>query len=68
MVNFDLSFNMHHNWEFIKSKFGGGDGGRGGQFFYYSYDNKLLIKTMSDEEKFSFLSKCYDYCKHLAKE
>ena len=32
------------------NKFKGPDGGKGGEFIFFSFDNKLIIKTMSDEE------------------
>jgi len=32
-----------------------GDGGRGGEFIFFSYDNKIVLKTLTDFELNSFV-------------
>ena len=49
MVNTDISFNMEKNIQNIKELFSGE--GKSGEFFYFSTDNKLLIKTLKEDEK-----------------
>ena len=66
MINTDVSFNMEKNIMTIKEQFSG-DGGRSGEFFYFSADNKLLIKTLKEDEKNSILGKIYYYCQHFSK-
>jgi len=48
--------------------FNAGEGaGRSGSFFFFSYDNRFLIKTLLGPEKKIFLSILDDYIEHLKK-
>ena len=42
-----------------------GDGGKSGEFFFFSYDNKLIIKTVSDRELKVLLNILPDYIQHF---
>ena len=42
--------------------------GKSGSFFFYSFDNKFLIKTISQAEKNLFLSMLGDYIDHISKK
>jgi 1-phosphatidylinositol-4-phosphate 5-kinase len=41
------------------------DGGKGGAFFFFTYDNKLIIKTITDGELLAFRKKLIPYFLHL---
>jgi len=43
----------------------GEGGGASGSFFFFSHDNKFLIKTMSKSEKRLFLGMLDDYISHI---
>ena len=43
----------------------GPDGGKGGEFIFFSFDNKLIIKTMSDEELKALRSRLGAYSLHF---
>ena len=46
MVDFELSLNLHNNdTKNINTSL---EGGMGGSFFYISYDNLLIIKSLDD--------------------
>ncbi|CAD8195769.1 unnamed protein product [Paramecium octaurelia] len=49
MINHFKSFDLVANQDQIK-QFKGPDGGKGGAFFFFTHDNKLIIKTLSDQE------------------
>jgi hypothetical protein len=53
------------NFADIEKEFEKADGGAGGGFFYFSYDRKLIIKTINKEELNSFLEKIEDYFKYF---
>jgi len=44
-----------------------GEGGASGEFFFSSFDNKLLIKTVPENEFKVFLKFLTDYIKYLKK-
>lgn len=52
---------MADNFERIKKEFGGPDGGKSGEFFFFSTDNRLMIKTMNTDELLVFLDKLPSY-------
>lgn len=64
MVNLYNSFDPIANQEQIKH-FKGPDGGKGGAFFFFTHDNKLLIKTISDQELIAFRKKLIPYFLHI---
>ena len=45
-VNIPFSLDLNSNHKRILKSTGQGDGGAGGEFFYQSFDNKLIIKTL----------------------
>lgn len=51
--------------ESIQKKFGGPDGGKSGEFFYFSHDRKMIIKTMNQGELDVFLKQLKKYVIHL---
>lgn len=66
LVNIKESFDIAKNITEIKKKFDQPDGGKSGSFFYFTWDKKLLFKTMTTEEKDEYLSKLYNYCLYLS--
>ena len=54
MINFEESLKLDCNIERIAQFGQGPDGGKSGEFFYFTFDNKLIIKTMSDTELLAF--------------
>lgn len=65
MINFDVSLDLLKNDDNIKKANKVGDGGKSGQFFFCTHDNKLIIKTLSSEELQIFLRKFEDYYNYL---
>jgi hypothetical protein len=47
MIDLNNSLDPHDNFEQIK-KFKGPDGGKSGEFFFFTNDNRLIIKTLSE--------------------
>lgn len=45
--------------------FGGPDGGKSGEFFYFSKDRKMMIKTMASGEVDAFMKNLKKYVEHL---
>lgn len=43
----------------------GEGGGASGSFFFFSHDNKFLIKTISQGDKRCFLDMLDDYISHI---
>ena len=64
MLQRSLEVNFNRNQVF-KS---GQGAGKSGSFFFYSFDNKFLIKTISQAEKNLFLSMLGDYIDHISKK
>ncbi|CAD8186384.1 unnamed protein product [Paramecium octaurelia] len=62
--NYSQSFDPISNQEQINS-FKGPDGGKGGAFFFFTFDNKLLIKTISEEELMIIQKNLGSYYLHL---
>ena len=49
-----------------KSVFKAGEGaGQSGSFFFFSHDNRFLIKTLRGDEKIRMLNILDDYIKHI---
>lgn len=47
MIDLEKSLNLINNFPNIKKKFGEvNQGGKSGEFFYSSYDNRIIVKTM----------------------
>ncbi|CAD8111637.1 unnamed protein product [Paramecium sonneborni] len=64
MINHFESFDLIANQNQIK-QFKGPDGGKGGAFFFFSYDNKLIIKTLSDQELLVIKKNLLKYFLHI---
>jgi 1-phosphatidylinositol-4-phosphate 5-kinase len=47
------------------STFGGPDGGKSGEFFFFSWDNKIIIKTMQTAEVVALRKRMYLYGNYL---
>ena len=62
MLQRSLEVNLNRNQVF-KS---GQGAGKSGSFFFYSFDNKFLIKTISQSEKDLFLAMLGDYIDHIS--
>lgn len=45
MINLESSLCLLANKQRIQA-FGGPDGGKSGEFFFFSWDNKIILKTM----------------------
>ena len=57
------SLDINKNKEMI---FRAGEGsGKSGSFFFFSKDNKFLIKTLKKQEKKLFLNMIDDYIDHI---
>ena len=39
--------------------------GKSGSFFFFSHDNKFLIKTMKGNEKWTMINMIDDFIKHI---
>ena len=65
-VNILNSLDLAKNYLQIK-KIMGNSGGKSGEFFFNSYDNKLIIKTLSQEDVEVFKKILADYHDHLVK-
>ena len=63
-VNIEESLNIESNYNAIRAA-SGADGGRSGEFFFFSSDNKLIIKTMSEKELIKMLQILPNYLQHL---
>ncbi|CAK87310.1 unnamed protein product (macronuclear) [Paramecium tetraurelia] len=62
--NYSQSFDPISNQEQINS-FKGPDGGKGGAFFFFTFDNKLLIKTIVEQELLIIQKNLGRYFLHL---
>ena len=66
MINFDISLDLLKNDENIK-KASKMDGGKSGEFFFCTHDNKLIIKTLKSDELRIFLRSFEEYYNYLTK-
>jgi len=65
MINILESLDLLENMDRIVKKFKDGDGGKGGAFMYFTYDNRLVIKTMNEEELKTFKQTLPFYYMHM---
>jgi len=65
MIDILTSLNLLENMDRIVKKFKDGDGGKSGSFMYFTFDNKLVIKTMNEEELKTFKQTLPFYFKHI---
>ena len=66
MIDFDVSLDLIRNDENIK-KANKSDGGKSGEFFFCTHDNKLIVKTLSSNELQIFLKYFEEYYNYLMK-
>lgn len=64
MVNLEESLDLEKNSDKIQ-KFGGPDGGKSGEFFYFTHDNRIIIKTMQVSELMAIRKRMLDYSNYL---
>ncbi|KAM3136445.1 hypothetical protein pb186bvf_011403 [Paramecium bursaria] len=67
MINIEKSLNLIDNYESIMNIIGP-DGGKSGEFFFFSYDNKLILKTITQQEVQSFLGRLGQFTYHYLSE
>ena len=47
-INLEESFNLTRNEELVRNaSVSAADGGKGGEFFFFSFDNRIIMKTLS---------------------
>jgi len=63
-LNLDESLEFRSNAEEIKNS-SGADGGKSGEFFFFSKDKKIIIKTIPDTEKNMMVNILERYIQHL---
>ena len=63
-LNIMETLDFNRNRERIRAA-SGGDGGKSGEFFFFSYDKKLLLKTVPDSEMRMLISILSDYRLHF---
>lgn len=50
LIDFNDSLDFEKNKQAILKSTGTAEGGCSGEFFYFTYDNKLILKSMKKEE------------------
>lgn len=63
-VEAEDSFSIEKNAELIENIVNV-DGGKSGEFFFFSYDNKWILKTIIEPELMSFRQRMPEYFHHL---
>ena len=53
-LDLDKSLDIKKNYKNIKKAMGS-DGGKGGEFFFFSVDNRVILKSMTGEEKWTLM-------------
>lgn len=67
-LDIDGALDLFSNQDQIQiKKAGNADGGRSGEFFFFSSDNKLIIKTANSDEIAALLSNLDDFVYHFSK-
>lgn len=64
-IDFSQSFNIYENETNIREA-GESGGGASGELFLFTFDNRLIVKTITQEEHVVFLNMLYDYGTHFA--
>lgn len=67
MVDIETSFCLNSNFNNIYEQISQGDGGKGGEFFFFSKDRKLILKTLTEYEFKNFQNILQDYYNYLRK-
>ncbi|EAR85121.2 SecY subunit containing preprotein translocase (macronuclear) [Tetrahymena thermophila SB210] len=63
-IDIENSFNIQLNMTQIKNA-SGSDGGKSGQFFFFSHDNKFLLKTCTEQELRILIERLPSYFRYL---
>lgn len=66
IMDLEVSLDLEKNYEQIQ-KASGADGGKGGEFFFFSYDNRVIIKTLSKDDLDQLRSILKDYYRYFKK-
>ena len=64
MIELELSLDLEKNYEQIQ-KASGSDGGKGGEFFFFSYDNRVILKTLSQNDLTQLRGILKDYYRYF---
>jgi hypothetical protein len=63
-INANESFNLEHNKTQIEKQ-AGPDGGKSGEFFFFTHDCKWILKTVTPEELMVFRKMFPSYMQHM---
>lgn len=66
MIDLEVSLDIEKNSEQIQ-KASGADGGKGGEFFFFSYDNRIILKTLTKQDLDQLRGILKDYYRYLKK-
>lgn len=66
MIDLDVSLDLERNFEQIQ-KASGADGGKGGEFFFFSFDNRVILKTLTNTDLTQLRSILRDYYRYFEK-
>lgn len=66
LMDLNESLDLDKNYEQIQ-KASGADGGKGGEFFFFSYDNRIVLKTLTNQDFAIIVSILGDYYRYLIK-
>jgi len=67
-INCSESTKVSLNEDAIKNASGKGEGGAGGEFFFFTSDNQLLMKTINSTELDILLSKLEKFVQYFEQE
>ena len=66
IIDLDASLDLEKNYEQIQ-KASGADGGKGGEFFFFSHDNRIILKTLSNQDLDQLRGILKDYYRYFEK-
>ena len=67
-INLEESFNLTRNKELVRNaSASAADGGKGGEFFFFSFDNRVIMKTLSKQDSETIHMILEDYYKHFCR-
>ncbi|KAL4499043.1 hypothetical protein ABPG72_016945 [Tetrahymena utriculariae] len=65
VIDFSKSLDVMKNQDQLLQAVGQADGGRSGEFFFFTYDNQLILKTLKEEELIPFKKNLYSYVEYM---